>query len=78
MSLVLYVSPRNIYSPQSLKTSAKGSMKLEKVNGAHLSRPSVVLEYLEKGSKSCSNPTGQLFRNFFPAGKSKNISWNRM
>lgn len=62
MSLVLYVSPRNIFSPQ---ISAKGSMKLEEVNGAHLSRPSVVLEYLEKGSKSCSNPTGQLFRNFF-------------
>lgn len=35
------------------------------VNGAHLSRPLVVLEYLEKGSKSVSNPTGQALRNFF-------------
>lgn len=71
MSLVLCVSPRNIYSPQSLKTSAKGSMKLEEVNGAYLSRPLVVLEYLEKGSKSCSNPTGQLFRNCFPLVKAR-------
>lgn len=67
VSLVLCVSLRKI--------CRKIFAKLEEVNGAPLSRaPMIVLGYLENGSKNCSNPAGQLFRNFFHAGEGQCLS----
>lgn len=47
---LVYVSPKNICIPQGLTPWAKSCVKLE-INVVHLSRASVILEYLREGGK---------------------------